>query len=279
MLSSNTLVPLQKFVDSTTPIGAGPSIASRVVGAAASVGWSALSRVLPIGGEATEEQLWKSANGKEYVHIPSVKVLAQRFAEYQKRNPPLDYTDTLYSREAFARKYGKALATATDEHVLSKRDMDVLLRWLERDVGSVTVSGDIVKLGEVISEADRGAVAVTDALEKVEGQIIAAEKEAAECEDKAKKQLKAGKRSAAASYLRSKKMLDELVVKRVSAGEQLRTVKMALNRAKGDVEVSGTRGVADGRSWLHTRRVLLRSVLLLRTPGCRMRGLLLPLMR
>lgn len=142
---------------------------------------------------------------------------------------------------------------------LSKRDVDVLLRWLERDVGSISVLGDVVKFGSgAISEADRGAVAVSDALVKVEDQVTAAEAQALECEDKARKQLKAGKRAAAASYLRSKRLFDDLVVKRVAAGEQLRGVKMALNRAKGDVEVGVGGVLADCRLWPRTRRARRR---------------------
>lgn len=79
---------------------------------------------------------------------------------------------------------------------------------------------------------------MADALDKVESQIAAAESEAEACQMKARKQLAAGKRTAAAAYLRSKKQLDDVVGKRVAAGEQLRSVHRALNQAKGDAEVS-----------------------------------------
>lgn len=66
-----TLVPLQRYQDTVTPLEAGPSIASRLVGA----GWSALGRISPFsGGEATEEQLWKACAGREFVHSGNVKV-------------------------------------------------------------------------------------------------------------------------------------------------------------------------------------------------------------
>jgi hypothetical protein len=83
-------------------------------------------------------------------------------------------------------------------------------------------------------------VAVSDALEKVEGQVEAAEKEAAACTAKARAKVAAGQRSSAAAYLRSKKGLDEVVAKRVAAGEQLRSVRRAINQAKGDAAVGPT---------------------------------------
>lgn len=204
-------------------------------------------------------------------------------------HPPIDYTDSLYSRAGFAREFSKIAAPG--EAALSESDVDVLLRWLERDAGKIVVEGDvsasfpfsisptlisynstppplshtlrpslliilrtpvppaphvhadsqIIKItnsASPITEADRGAVAVADALEQVENQITAAEKEAEACHIKARKQIAAGQRTSAAAYLRSKKQLDELVGKRVAAGEQLRSVHRALNQAKGDAEVS-----------------------------------------
>lgn len=64
-------MPRAQFMDSLTPLEASPSIASRVV----NLGWSALSRLSPFGGgEVTEEALWKRLSGKEFVHLPRVKV-------------------------------------------------------------------------------------------------------------------------------------------------------------------------------------------------------------
>jgi hypothetical protein len=57
-------------MDSPTPIEAAPGITSRIVGA----GWGVLARLSPFGGEATEEALWKSVKGKEFVYLPNVKV-------------------------------------------------------------------------------------------------------------------------------------------------------------------------------------------------------------
>jgi charged multivesicular body protein 7 len=88
-----------------------------------------------------------------------------------------------------------------------------------------------------ITEADKGALSVLSTLARVEAQVDAVEKQAAECQLKAKRQLSLGQRTTAASYLRSKKQLDDVLAKRVAAGEQLRSVVRALDQAKGDAEV------------------------------------------
>ena len=55
---------------------------------------------------------------------------------------------------------------------------------------------------------------------------------------KAKIALSYAQRPIALTYLRSKHALEDLLLKRVSAGEQLRGVIRSIDQAKGDVEVS-----------------------------------------
>ncbi|WOO85126.1 putative protein [Vanrija pseudolonga] len=236
---SPTLVPLQRFLTSPTPIDASPSITSRL----AAAGWSALGRLSPFGGgEATEDALWKAAKGSSFVDKAVVKTAAQKFSKYIDAHPPVLYSESLYTRTSFHKEFAAEVGSPAP---LGKRDIDVLLVWLSRDVGSVVVDGDVVKIlssGQVaadhpITEADRGAVAVTGALAQIEAQISAVEAEGSQCQEKAKKQLRLGQRATAASYLRSKKHLDEVLAKRVAAGEQLRGVLRALDQAKGDAEI------------------------------------------
>lgn len=269
---------MPKFNSATSPLDAAPSLASRLVGA----GWSVLGRISPFNGEASEDQLWKHAlRAGSFVHIPNVRAAAQAWIAYMADHPPIDYTDRMYSRAGFARAFSKVAAPG--EAALSAKDVDVLLRWLERDAGKVVVDGDvsgdrpfhlllllsflfltltlphlpslltpqIIKITSTaspITEADRGAVAVGDALDKVDAQIASAEKEADACHAKAREKIAAGQRTSAAAYLRSKKQLDEVIGKRIAAGEQLRSVHRALNQAKGDAEVSrGDRAAVGAR--------------------------------
>lgn len=125
-------------MDSPTPLEQGPSIASRLVG----VGWSALGRLSPFsGGEVSEESLAKSTKGKEYAYLPGVKAAAAKFAERLDVNPIVTYTDALFSRATFLGEFGDIMGK--EAAGLSKRDVDVLVRWLARDVGTVVVEGDV----------------------------------------------------------------------------------------------------------------------------------------
>jgi charged multivesicular body protein 7 len=99
------------------------------------------------------------------------------------------------------------------------------------------ISGGQLASDHPITEADRGALAVLGTLSRVDAQIADIEVEAADCQAKVKRQLGLGQRAAAASYLRSKKNLDDVLAKRVATGEQLRSVVRALDQAKGDAEV------------------------------------------
>ncbi|BEJ14371.1 hypothetical protein CspHIS471_0401380 [Cutaneotrichosporon sp. HIS471] len=231
-LTPATLLPLARYDAQTMPIDAAPSLGSRVAGGVLGAGWAVLSRLSPFSSSgASEEQLWKATS--DLVHLPSIRSAAAAWIAHITANPPLDYTDSVFSRASFTLEFKDITSTP-----LSTADMNILLRWLERDARRIVVDGDIIKIGTgQVSEADRGAVAVSDALERVESQVVAAEKEAEACTVKARAKVASGQRSAAAAYLRSRKGLDDVVAKRVAAGEQLRSVKRALNQAKGDAEM------------------------------------------
>jgi charged multivesicular body protein 7 len=95
-----------------------------------------LGRLSPFG-EASEDALLKAA-ARDLVHLPSVRAAAAAWAAYITDNPPIDYTDSLYSRASFLRAF-KDIGDAP----LTAADVDVLLRWLERDAGRVVVDGDV----------------------------------------------------------------------------------------------------------------------------------------
>ncbi|BEJ06847.1 hypothetical protein CcaverHIS641_0401160 [Cutaneotrichosporon cavernicola] len=232
-LTPATLLPLARYDAQTMPIDAAPSLGSRVAGGVLGAGWAVLGRLSPFSSSGpSEEQLWK-ATSDDLVHLPSIRSAAAAWIAHITANPPLNYTDSVFSRASFTLEFKDIMSTP-----LSTADMNILLRWLERDARRIVVDGDIIKIGTgQVSEADRGAVAVSDALERVESQVVAAEKEAETCTVKARAKVASGQRSAAAAYLRSRKGLDDVVAKRVAAGEQLRSVRRALNQAKDDAEM------------------------------------------
>lgn len=72
-------------------------------------------------------------------------------------NPPLDYSDSLYTPTSFRETFGalaipsktsKASSTSLNEkngstEKLSERDVEVLVKWLSRDTGLIVSDGSV----------------------------------------------------------------------------------------------------------------------------------------
>ncbi|KAK8847685.1 hypothetical protein IAR55_005544 [Kwoniella newhampshirensis] len=249
------LHPLQHFFASQIPLRAPPSLTSRFIGRPL---WWAVSQLNPFGGAGDkvekEEVLWtRYGKGKEYVHMSLVERTAASFTAYMIKNPMLSYTTSLFDIDSFRETFGAACfplsASAKKlpdgKHRLSRRDVEVLIKWLSRDCGLIVTDGTIIKVLEAdqvaadhpINEADRGAVSVSNALRKVEKQILGIEEQIEQSQAKAKTHLSLNQKNIAMSYLRSKKQLEDLLYKRVGSSEQLRAVIRSIDQAKGDVEI------------------------------------------
>jgi hypothetical protein len=72
---------------------------------------------------------------------------AAAFTAYMRENPATVYSDSLYSLSGFIDEFSTVCFPLKDgkgkEGKLSKKDMGVLLRWLNRDCGVVVTSGDV----------------------------------------------------------------------------------------------------------------------------------------
>ncbi|TYJ53251.1 hypothetical protein B9479_006118 [Cryptococcus floricola] len=250
-----TLHPLPHFLSSQVPLHLPPSMTSRFIGRPL---WWAFGQLNPFGGGSDkvekEETLWnRYGKGKEYAHMPLLEQSAAAFTAHMLKNPILSYTSSLFDADSFLEEYGRACfpmgPTAKKlpkgDHRLSRRDVEVLVKWLSRDCLLTVTDGSVIKVldsdqvaaDHPISEADRGAVSVMNALRKVELQIISIEQQIIESQQKAKKHLASGQKNIALSYLRSKKQLEDLLSKRVASSEQLRSVIRSIDQAKGDVEI------------------------------------------
>ncbi|KAE8539391.1 hypothetical protein D1P53_004491 [Cryptococcus gattii VGV] len=249
-----TLHPLAHFMASETPLHVPASLTSRFIGRPL---WWAFSQLNPFGGSekvVKEEGLWvKYGQGKEYVHMPLLEQSAAAFTDHILKNPILSYTSSLYDLDSFLAEYGEACfpigptakTLPKGRHELSKRDAEVLIKWLSRDCQLVVTDGLVIKALDAdqvaeshpISEADRGAVSVLNALRRVEKQIVGIEEQISQSHEKAKKYLASKQKNIALSYLRSKRHLEDLLAKRVASSEQLHAVIRSIDQAKGDVEI------------------------------------------
>jgi charged multivesicular body protein 7 len=67
-------------------------------------------------------------------------------------NPPINYSDTLYSLATFRETFGSLaiparttgeMALPPGEHKLSEKDVGVLVKWLQRDRGVICTDGAV----------------------------------------------------------------------------------------------------------------------------------------
>ncbi|KIO28038.1 hypothetical protein M407DRAFT_72413 [Tulasnella calospora MUT 4182] len=245
LATNKTLIALPTFLKSAVSIHYQPSLAYRV--ASFVVGrplWWALSQLPFVGDDGsslTSEQRWANYKG-DYVVLSILKQAADAIIARQKSKPP-GFTESLYTRQSFQAEFESvALKGAT----LSQLDVDVVLKYLERDARVVIVEKNAVKfvepadeeaIAEGITEVDLGVLEMKTTLQKLADQISEIERQIQERLDKIGEHLRRGSKNIALTYLRSKKQLEELLAKRLNTQETLQTVLNKIESAATEVEI------------------------------------------
>ncbi|KAG9014590.1 hypothetical protein FRB94_011768 [Tulasnella sp. JGI-2019a] len=241
LTSSTSILPLQPFLKSSTPINYTPGLAYRT--AAFVLGkplWWALAQLSLTGsdgGSMTSEQRWKTFQG-DYV----IKALLQEAGEAavaHQAHKSTAVTEALYDAGLFKAEFE---GVALPGHKLSDLDIRVLLRYLARDLRVIVIESGVIKFigsseTEGITEVDKGILEMKATLRRLNDQINEIERQITEQTTKIKDLLYRGSKSLAMSYLRSKKQLEELLVKRLGSQETLQTVLLKIESAVTDVEI------------------------------------------
>ncbi|KAG9043382.1 hypothetical protein FS837_009678 [Tulasnella sp. UAMH 9824] len=218
LAANKTIIALPKFLKSAVSIHYQPSLTYRV---ASFVRW---------------------ANYKgDYVVLSILKQAADTIIARQKSKPP-GFTESLYTRQSFQAEFESvALKGAT----LSQLDVDVVLKYLERDVRVVIVQknavkfvepGDAEAIAEGITEVDFGVLEMKTTLQELADQISEIEHQIQERLDKIGEHLRRGSKNIALTYLRSKKQLEELLAKRLNTQETFQTVLNKIESVATEVE-------------------------------------------
>ncbi|KAJ9098944.1 hypothetical protein QFC19_006168 [Naganishia cerealis] len=253
--SPPTLYSLQTFLSSTQPLRQSPSLTYRLV---AQPLWWAVGKVNPFasgGGEEieSEDRSWKRVSKTEWVHLDLLEEAAMNFISHLRVNPPVTHSSTLLSPELLLQRYkdhllpSKLSLNKGKGVELSKRDAQLLLKYLKRDK-KVLVSDSLEEVYKIVldeaeyssatlTDADKGTVAILSTLDKLDRQVEAVSKEISSAQVKASNHLKLNQKNVALSYLRSRKQLESVLEKRVGAAEQLRSVLRGIENAHGDVEI------------------------------------------
>jgi charged multivesicular body protein 7 len=115
---------------------------------------------------------------------------------------------------------------------------------MERDRGVAVTDGQVIKLEHVegedlqsITQEEKGIVNVRETYARLVLQVEEIEKRITERQEKVEAALREKKRDQALSYLRSRKMLEELLVTRTKSMETLHGILIKIEQAASDVEI------------------------------------------
>lgn len=185
--------------------------------------------------------------------------------------PHSSLADVLFSPASFRAAFAShALAGAT----LPDSEIDVVLKFLERDRNVLRREGNVsssilscrpsqhakadpslasfdrtpsslqvIKFDpstsppSSISSVDRGVLEMSTTLLALTSQISELESKIADRSSKAQEALRRGQKDIALSHLRSRKMFDELLLKRLGSLEVVQGVLVKVEMAAGDIEV------------------------------------------
>ncbi|KDN40178.1 hypothetical protein K437DRAFT_258766 [Tilletiaria anomala UBC 951] len=198
------------------------------------------------GGDA---KAWKEAQG-DWVCWEAVDEAAQIvLREHYEHRALLSSLDSLYTKDDFqgklcTRVVSKWGASNAGSEPLSARDLDALLKHLQREYSAVSVDNEIVKFAlrkgeaaQTITLQDKSVVSLRETHMSLERQIVDIGERIQACTRKIKEALCARSQEQAKSYLRSRKLLEELLLKRTGTVETLGSVLVKIEQAAGDAEI------------------------------------------
>ncbi|KAF9791219.1 hypothetical protein BJ322DRAFT_436391 [Thelephora terrestris] len=236
-------IPLNQFLTATQSIydpGWLPyRIASYVIGKP--LLW-ALQQTGAVGsGDVIESdtQRWKRVKG-DYVLRDLVESAAQGILAHQRTKESGAYAEKLYTVESFKREFSSA---ALPDVVLSDLDLKVLVKHLERDMRVVVVDGKVIKFvyedtdNQTITAVDSGLLELKNAVQNLNIQIESIQAQIKERTEKASSALKQNRKEIALGHLRARKQLEDMLVKRSKALENLESTLWTVEHAAGDVEL------------------------------------------
>ncbi|KAL5511111.1 hypothetical protein ACEPAH_4326 [Sanghuangporus vaninii] len=241
-----SLIPLDEFMNSTTSVYYRGSLAYRAASYALGKPlWWALEQLSLVDSESVESEtsLWKKLKGK-YVVLENVEKAADAVTDLLRKNVTLSPADSLYSFQAFRRQFGQ-MGAVLEGTALSEFDLRVLVRFLERDRKIIVTDEEVIKVVDssnpevprMITSLDRGILELKTAVENLEQQVELLNGRIAEKTQKIKECLGGNLKELAMTHLKSRKLYEELLGKRLGSLEILQSTLCQVEAAAQDVEI------------------------------------------
>ncbi|RPD66129.1 hypothetical protein L226DRAFT_454410 [Lentinus tigrinus ALCF2SS1-7] len=247
LCSSKALIPLSDFLSASRSIydpGWLPyRIASFVVGKPL---WWALGQLGivesngAVFGDSGTTERWKKVRG-DYVAVSLLESAAERILERQRLKSTGHVADTLYNVDGFRAEFSEC---AFEGATLSGTDIKVLLKFLERDKGVIIVRGEVIKFvdegtsqASEVSAVDTGILALKTSVEKLQVQVDNVQHRIDQLTQQTSNALRQKRKEIAMTHLRARKQFEEVLKKRLSSLELLRTTLIRVETSAGDVEI------------------------------------------
>ncbi|KZS91062.1 hypothetical protein SISNIDRAFT_457037 [Sistotremastrum niveocremeum HHB9708] len=214
-------------------------VASYVVGKPL---WWAMEQLSIVGGEEAtiknDSSLWKKVSGP-YVSLDNLEAAADAVLEHWRNNRSSSLSDSLHNQETFTTLYSKI---ALPDVSLTSSDVKVLIKYLERDRQAIVTEREVIKLVDDESEStvtavDHGVLEMKVAISNLQAQIDDIHSRIAQRTSQITENLRAKRKEIALSFLRSRKQLEELLLKRLGALENIQSTLDRIEQAAGDIEI------------------------------------------
>ncbi|KAF9475867.1 hypothetical protein BDN70DRAFT_883201 [Pholiota conissans] len=225
-------------------------IASYVVGKPL---WWALEQIGIVGEEGLLGGSSRGHHHKDtswwdtYVLLHLVEAAADEVLERQA-GLQVNAGDALYTLDTFRTTFGACVDAAGLLEPLRELDARVLVKYLERDRGALVVDKEIIKFVDkqapaeecTITGVDAGIVELKTAIRNLYAQVDALHGKIDDCTHKASAALQQKRKPAALSYLRSRKLLEEQLNKRLGSLSTLESTFLTVEAAAGDIKIMKT---------------------------------------
>ncbi|KAH8116804.1 Snf7-domain-containing protein [Phellopilus nigrolimitatus] len=228
---TRALIPLSDFLNSPTSVYDTGSLAYKV--ASYVVGkplWWALEQLSIVDSEHFESEmsLWKKVKGP-HVILSNVEKTADAIVERLRQNATFSPADTLYSFDSFRREFAG--------HSLSETDLKVLIKFLNRDKKVIVSDKDIHQRLRSITGIDRGILELKLGVENMEKQVEDINGRISEKTQKISECLRANRKEVAMAHLKSRRMYEELLRKRLGSLDILQSTLIQVETSAQDVEI------------------------------------------
>ncbi|WFD28909.1 hypothetical protein MNAN1_003925 [Malassezia nana] len=184
----------------------------------------------------SDEALWPAVRGT-WVVVTNVERAAELYLASLAPHPAL--FESVVSRAELEAQLAHLVPSG-----LNATDTSVLLTHLERDRRALLIEGDVVKLlyhrtdTRGIGEQERGIHAAKQAHARLSRQVDELHTRIDRAQAQAAEAVKRrAPRAVAASYVRSRHQLEEMLTKRVGALDTIRALLLKMEQATGDAEI------------------------------------------